>query len=55
VNGLAPGYVATKLTKISRDNEKIYEGTLKTIPLLENKYESRTNYQRQKLPLQTPG
>jgi 3-oxoacyl-[acyl-carrier protein] reductase len=33
VNGLAPGYVATKLTKISRDNEKIYEGTLKTIPL----------------------
>jgi len=34
VNGLAPGYVATKLTKISRDNEKIYEGTLKTIPLL---------------------
>lgn len=33
VNGLAPGLVDTKLTKISRDNEKIYEGTLKTIPL----------------------
>lgn len=33
VNGLAPGFVSTKLTKISRDNEKIYEGTLKTIPL----------------------
>jgi len=33
VNGLAPGFVSTKLTKISRDNEKIYEGSLKQIPL----------------------
>ncbi len=33
VNGLAPGYVSTKLTKISRANEKIYEASLKHIPL----------------------
>jgi 3-oxoacyl-[acyl-carrier protein] reductase len=33
VNGIAPGFVATKLTAVSRDNEAIYEGTLKRIPL----------------------
>jgi len=33
VNGIAPGFVATKLTAVSRDNVAIYEGTLKRIPL----------------------
>ena len=33
VNGLAPGYVLTKLTQISRDNDHIYEQSIKRIPL----------------------
>lgn len=33
VNGIAPGYVATKLTKVTFGNEKRYENTLKNIPL----------------------
>ncbi len=33
VNGIAPGFVESKLTKISRDNPQIYEESLKAIPL----------------------
>lgn len=33
VNGIAPGFVDTKLTKVTRDNPKRYEGTLQNIPL----------------------
>jgi 3-oxoacyl-[acyl-carrier protein] reductase len=33
VNGLAPGFVDTKITKVTRDNPKRYEGTLQAIPL----------------------
>ena len=33
VNGIAPGYVATKLTEVTFGNEKRYENTLKNIPL----------------------
>jgi 3-oxoacyl-[acyl-carrier protein] reductase len=33
VNGIAPGYVATKLTQITFGNEKRYENSLKNIPL----------------------
>ena len=33
VNGIAPGYVATKLTKVTFGNEKRYENSLKGIPL----------------------
>ena len=33
VNGIAPGYVATKLTEITFGNEKRYENSLKNIPL----------------------
>ncbi len=33
VNGVAPGFVATKLTARSREDEAIYEGTLKRIPM----------------------
>ncbi len=33
VNGLAPGFVDTKITKVTRDNEKRYQGTLQAIPL----------------------
>ena len=34
VNGIAPGYVATKLTEITFGNEKRYENSLKNIPLI---------------------
>ncbi len=33
VNGLAPGYVPTKLTAVTTDNEKRREGALRAIPL----------------------
>ena len=33
VNGIAPGYVATKLTEVTFRNEKRYENSLKSIPL----------------------
>ena len=33
VNALAPGFVDTKITKISRDNPKIYEASLRSTPL----------------------
>ena len=33
VNGIAPGFVATKLTAVTYENEKRYEDTLKRIPL----------------------
>lgn len=33
VNGIAPGYVATKLTEVTFGNEKRYENSLKNIPL----------------------
>ena len=33
VNGIAPGYVATKLTEVTFENEKRYENSLKNIPL----------------------
>jgi 3-oxoacyl-[acyl-carrier protein] reductase len=33
VNGIAPGYVATKLTEVTFGNEKRYENSLKGIPL----------------------
>jgi len=33
VNGIAPGFVESKLTKISRDNPEIYEASLKSIPM----------------------
>lgn len=33
VNGVAPGFVATKLTARSREDEAVYEATLKRIPL----------------------
>ena len=33
VNGIAPGFVPTKITAVSRDNEAIYEASLKRIPL----------------------
>lgn len=33
VNGIAPGFVATKMTKVTRDNQDRYEGTLGTIPM----------------------
>jgi 3-oxoacyl-[acyl-carrier protein] reductase len=33
VNGIAPGYVATKLTEVTFKNEKRYENSLKDIPL----------------------
>lgn len=33
VNGVAPGLVDTKITKVTRDHPKRYEGTLEEIPL----------------------
>ncbi|MED5436720.1 MAG: SDR family oxidoreductase [Pseudomonadota bacterium] len=33
VNGIAPGFVATKLTEVTYKNEERYEGTLQRIPL----------------------
>jgi 3-oxoacyl-[acyl-carrier protein] reductase len=33
VNGVAPGFVDTKLTKVSRDNPAIYDATVKETPL----------------------
>lgn len=33
VNGIAPGFVASKLTAVSRDNPKIYEASVKATPL----------------------
>lgn len=33
VNGVAPGFVATKLTERSRADEDVYESTIKSIPL----------------------
>ncbi len=33
VNGIAPGYVATKLTSVTTENEKRMEGVLRAIPL----------------------
>ena len=33
VNGIAPGFVATKLTEVTYKNEKRYEDTLRNIPL----------------------
>tara|TARA_B100000530_G_scaffold103912_1_gene64328 strand:+ start:848 stop:1579 length:732 start_codon:yes stop_codon:yes gene_type:complete len=33
VNGIAPGFVATKMTSVTYENEKRYEDTLKRIPL----------------------
>ena len=33
VNGIAPGYVATKLTEVTFGNKKRYENSLKNIPL----------------------
>ena len=33
VNGIAPGYVATKLTEVTFKNEKRYENSIKSIPL----------------------
>lgn len=33
VNGVAPGFVATKITRISRDNPDIYQASLRAIPM----------------------
>ena len=33
VNGIAPGFVATKLTEVTYKNEKKYENTVRSIPL----------------------
>ena len=33
VNGIAPGFVDTKMTKVTRDNPERYEGTLSRIPM----------------------
>lgn len=33
VNGIAPGFVATKLTQRSRDDQGVYEDSLKRIPM----------------------
>jgi 3-oxoacyl-[acyl-carrier protein] reductase len=33
VNAVAPGFVDTKLTKVSRDNPNIYQATLENTPL----------------------
>jgi 3-oxoacyl-[acyl-carrier protein] reductase len=33
VNAVAPGFVDTKLTKVTRDNPALYEGSLKNTPL----------------------
>lgn len=33
VNGIAPGFVESKLTKVSRDNEAIYKGSIAKTPL----------------------
>lgn len=33
VNGIAPGFVDTKMTKVTRDNPERYEGTLSNIPM----------------------
>jgi len=33
VNGIAPGYVATKLTRVTTDNEKRMDGVLRAIPM----------------------
>lgn len=33
VNGIAPGFVETKLTRVSRDNPAIYEASLRKTPL----------------------
>jgi len=33
VNGIAPGFVASKLTAVSRDNPKIYDASIKATPL----------------------
>lgn len=33
VNGIAPGFVESKLTRVSRDNAAIYEGSLRKTPL----------------------
>lgn len=33
VNGIAPGFVESKLTRVSRDNPAIYEGSLRKTPL----------------------
>jgi len=33
VNGLAPGFVETKMTRVSRDNPQIYQGSLRATPL----------------------
>jgi 3-oxoacyl-[acyl-carrier protein] reductase len=33
VNGVAPGFVETKLTKVSRDNPAIYEASVRKTPL----------------------
>ncbi len=33
VNALAPGFVDTKITRISRDNPKIYDASLRSTPL----------------------
>jgi len=33
VNAVAPGFVDTKLTKVTRDNQALYEGSIKNTPL----------------------
>ena len=33
VNGVAPGFVNTKLTSRSHDDPDVYEGTIKRIPM----------------------
>jgi 3-oxoacyl-[acyl-carrier protein] reductase len=33
VNGIAPGFVESKLTQVSRDNPAIYEGSIRATPL----------------------
>ncbi|HRE61329.1 MAG TPA: SDR family oxidoreductase [Micropepsaceae bacterium] len=33
VNAIAPGFVASKLTRVSRDNPKIYEASIRRTPL----------------------
>jgi len=33
VNGIAPGFVETKLTRVTRDNPALYEATLRSTPL----------------------
>jgi len=33
VNGLAPGFVESKMTRVSRDNPQIYEGSVAATPL----------------------